>query len=140
MSCSPGHVPGASRWSCATSTFPSTSIERPTEDELALYDLPQTAGNPAASLAGSWHDHGVTPWVIEHVQMAMPAGGEEAARRFYSGLLGLPEQPKPPNLAERGGCWFGVRIVDDEPLDGYHRVYADDPFGNRIELMEEDRP
>jgi catechol 2,3-dioxygenase-like lactoylglutathione lyase family enzyme len=24
----------------------------------------------------------------------------------------------------------------DEPLDGYTRVYVDDPFGNRIELME----
>jgi catechol 2,3-dioxygenase-like lactoylglutathione lyase family enzyme len=30
----------------------------------------------------------------------------------------------------------GHRIVDDEPLEGYHRVYVDDPFGNRIELME----
>lgn len=30
----------------------------------------------------------------------------------------------------------GVRVVDDEPLEGYHRVYADDPFGNRLELME----
>jgi catechol 2,3-dioxygenase-like lactoylglutathione lyase family enzyme len=24
----------------------------------------------------------------------------------------------------------------DEPLEGYDRVYVDDPFGNRIELME----
>jgi catechol 2,3-dioxygenase-like lactoylglutathione lyase family enzyme len=30
----------------------------------------------------------------------------------------------------------GVTIADDEPLEGYHRVYVDDPFGNRIELME----
>ncbi len=30
----------------------------------------------------------------------------------------------------------GLRVVDDEPLAGYDRVYADDPFGNRIELME----
>jgi catechol 2,3-dioxygenase-like lactoylglutathione lyase family enzyme len=30
----------------------------------------------------------------------------------------------------------GVTIVDDEPLEGYERVYVDDPFGNRIELME----
>ena len=30
----------------------------------------------------------------------------------------------------------GVPVVDDEPLDGYSRVYVDDPFGNRIELME----
>ena len=25
---------------------------------------------------------------------------------------------------------------DDEPLHGYHRVYVDDPFGNRLELMQ----
>lgn len=30
----------------------------------------------------------------------------------------------------------GLRVVDDEPLDGYDRVYVDDPFGNRIELMQ----
>ena len=43
---------------------------------------------------------------IDHVQLAMPPGGEAAARHFYSGLLGLPEVPKPPLLAARGGCWF----------------------------------
>ena len=43
---------------------------------------------------------------IEHVQLAMPAGQEDAARRFYSGLLGIPEVPKPPDLAKRGGVWF----------------------------------
>ena len=30
----------------------------------------------------------------------------------------------------------GVAVRDDEPLDGYERVYVDDPFGNRIELLE----
>jgi catechol 2,3-dioxygenase-like lactoylglutathione lyase family enzyme len=30
----------------------------------------------------------------------------------------------------------GVEIVDDEPLDGYDRVYVHDPFGNRLELLE----
>ena len=29
-----------------------------------------------------------------------------------------------------------VVVCEDEPLAGYHRVYVDDPFGNRIELME----
>jgi catechol 2,3-dioxygenase-like lactoylglutathione lyase family enzyme len=43
---------------------------------------------------------------IHHVQLAMPAGGEAAARRFYSDLLGIPEVPKPPELAKRGGAWF----------------------------------
>jgi catechol 2,3-dioxygenase-like lactoylglutathione lyase family enzyme len=36
----------------------------------------------------------------------MPAGQEAAARAFYSGVLGLTEQVKPPNLAARGGAWF----------------------------------
>ncbi|MFO1060134.1 MAG: glyoxalase [Dongiaceae bacterium] len=44
---------------------------------------------------------------IDHVQLAMPAGGESAARDFYGALLGLPEIAKPPALAARGGCWFG---------------------------------
>jgi catechol 2,3-dioxygenase-like lactoylglutathione lyase family enzyme len=43
---------------------------------------------------------------IEHVQLAMPAGRESEARDFYSRLLGIPETPKPPELAKRGGAWF----------------------------------
>jgi catechol 2,3-dioxygenase-like lactoylglutathione lyase family enzyme len=113
---------------------------------------------------------------IEHVQLAMPAGGEALAREFYHGALGIAEIPKPPHLAQRGGCWFesgdlkihlgvetefrparkahpallvddlpalrqrlsalGYALKDDEPLEGYRRIYVDDPFGNRIELME----
>jgi len=48
----------------------------------------------------------VTLQAIDHVQAAMPAGEEDKARAFYSDLLGLPEQPKPAELAKRGGCWF----------------------------------
>jgi len=44
---------------------------------------------------------------IDHVQLAMPFGGEAVARAFYEDVLGIPEVPKPPNLAKRGGCWFG---------------------------------
>ncbi len=43
---------------------------------------------------------------IDHVQIAIPPGGEEKARAFYGDLLGLVEVPKPPTLAARGGCWF----------------------------------
>jgi hypothetical protein len=49
---------------------------------------------------------GVPIVAIEHVQLAMPPGMEQAAREFYQGLLGIPEVPKPPGLAERGGAWF----------------------------------
>ena len=43
---------------------------------------------------------------IDHVQLAMPAAGEEVARGFYRDLLGMTEIPKPAELAKRGGCWF----------------------------------
>lgn len=43
---------------------------------------------------------------IDHVQLAMPPGGESEAVMFYEGLLGIPHVPKPAALAVRGGCWF----------------------------------
>ena len=113
---------------------------------------------------------------IDHVLLAMPAGAEDKARAFYTGVLQLDELTKPPGLALRGGAWFsngkvtihlgveknflaakkahpallveelgelvrvlragGYIVTEDEPLSGYTRVYTEDPFGNRIELME----
>jgi len=123
-----------------------------------------------------------SPAVIafDHVQMAMPPGGEAEARRFWGEILGLAEIPKPPHLAARGGCWFegpdlrlhlgveadfrparkahpallvrglaqlrqalaagGYSISEDDPLEGYDRLFVADPFGNRIELMEPKHP
>jgi catechol 2,3-dioxygenase-like lactoylglutathione lyase family enzyme len=112
---------------------------------------------------------------LDHVQVAIPEGGAAAARRFYSGLLGLVEVPKPAALVDRGGCWFvgagvtlhlgverpfapagkahlafavhdldavraelaaaGVPITDDTLDVGFRRFYAQDPFGNRLELV-----
>jgi catechol 2,3-dioxygenase-like lactoylglutathione lyase family enzyme len=43
---------------------------------------------------------------IDHVQLAIPAGGEEIARHFYGELPGMVEIPKPAGLAKRGGVWF----------------------------------
>ena len=116
---------------------------------------------------------------IDHVQLAMPAGREAEAVAFYEGVLGIPEVPKPANLAANGGCWFETAsgelklhlgidpdfrpakkahpalIVDDvramvttlkqagheakdgKPLEGYDRIDTSDPFGNRIELMQQ---
>ena len=112
---------------------------------------------------------------IDHVQLAMPPGGEDAARGFYRDLLGMREVAKPAELAGRGGCWFrggavrlhlgvdaefrparkahpavrvegfgdligrlraaGCTVREDGPFEGSARVYVDDPFGNRIELI-----
>ncbi len=54
------------------------------------------------------------------MQLAIPPGGEEKARRFYGEVLGMAELPKPPVLAARGGAWFrrdGVEVhlgVEDD--------------------------
>jgi catechol 2,3-dioxygenase-like lactoylglutathione lyase family enzyme len=112
---------------------------------------------------------------IDHVQLAMPPGGEDAARGFYAGLLGLEEVAKPAELAGRGGSWFelgslrlhlgveadfrparkahpalrvegfaelvsqlrkaGCAVSDQDRFEGSARVYVEDPFGNRIELI-----
>jgi catechol 2,3-dioxygenase-like lactoylglutathione lyase family enzyme len=54
--------------------------------------VPDDGGGPTAAL--------------DHVQLAMPEGGEDAARRFYAGLLGLAEVDKPEALRASGGVWF----------------------------------
>jgi len=48
---------------------------------------------------------------VDHVQLAMPPGSEARAREFYGDVLELPERPKPPELAARGGCWFESESV-----------------------------
>jgi catechol 2,3-dioxygenase-like lactoylglutathione lyase family enzyme len=113
-------------------------------------------------------------WIsIDHVQLAMPVGGEDTARAFFVGKLGLVEVPKPPVMAARGGCWFEAGSVKlhlgaeaefraakkahpalvvrglhalieraglsprwSDEIVGTLRCHIDDPFGNRIELIE----
>ncbi|GAA0533704.1 VOC family protein [Paractinoplanes ferrugineus] len=43
---------------------------------------------------------------LHHVQLLIPSGGEDDARRFYAGVLGMTELEKPTVLKARGGCWF----------------------------------
>jgi len=52
--------------------------------------------------------HTSSPAPIHHVMTAIPAGGEDTARRFYVDLLGLTEEPKPPTLGSRGGIWLAT--------------------------------
>lgn len=49
---------------------------------------------------------------LDHVQLAIPPGSEDACRAFYVGLLGMTELVKPPALKARGGLW--VRGGDAE--------------------------
>ncbi|MFM5925238.1 MAG: VOC family protein [Novosphingobium sp.] len=80
---------------------------------------------------------------IEHVQLAMPAGEEDAARAFYADLLGLPEVPKPPLLAARGGCWFegaGVKVhlgveADFRPARKAHPALLVDDLAELVKTL-----
>ena len=52
-------------------------------------------------------DEVVPTWVgIDHVQLAIPVGGEDVARAFFVDVFGLTETPKPAVMAVRGGAWF----------------------------------
>ena len=46
--------------------------------------------------------------LLDHVQIAAPAGCEVAARRFFGELVGLLEIEKPEPLRARGGAWFAL--------------------------------
>jgi catechol 2,3-dioxygenase-like lactoylglutathione lyase family enzyme len=114
---------------------------------------------------------------IDHVQIATPLGADDAARAFYTGVLGLPEIPKPAYLSANGGAWFacgalqihiggeaefiparkahpallvvgfadyvslltsrGVEVKAEPAVAGRQRAGIVDPFGNRIELIEQ---
>ena len=43
---------------------------------------------------------------LDHVQLAIPPGTEDAQRAFWVGLLGLQERAKPEPLGARGGVWL----------------------------------
>jgi catechol 2,3-dioxygenase-like lactoylglutathione lyase family enzyme len=64
---------------------------------------------------------------IHHVQISMPSGQEDEARRFYADALGLTEVQKPPSLAGHGGCWFRGFDEDSATVCEIH-LGVDDPF------------
>ena len=43
---------------------------------------------------------------LSHINIPMPKAGEAAARRFYTGHLGLREIARPECLRAEGGVWF----------------------------------
>ncbi len=60
---------------------------------------------------------------LHHAQITIPKGAEEEGRRFYCGILGLPEIEKPEALQARGGFWLqvGDRQVHVGTEDGVER-------------------
>ncbi|MGP5070892.1 VOC family protein [Arthrobacter rhombi] len=66
--------------------------------------------------------------LLHHVQVPMPHGAEDLARRFYADALGLQEVEKPDSLAGRGGCWFRSLAADGRTVEAEIHVGVDDPF------------
>ncbi len=81
---------------------------------------------------------------LDHVQLAMPPGGESRAEAFYEGVLGIPRVPKPPELEVRGGCWFergSLRVhlgaeEDFRPAKKAHPAFAVDGIEELCAVLE----
>ncbi|MCY7363336.1 MAG: glyoxalase [Ignavibacteria bacterium] len=43
---------------------------------------------------------------IDHIQICIPIGKEDEARKFYSEILSLIEIEKPEALKQNGGLWY----------------------------------
>jgi catechol 2,3-dioxygenase-like lactoylglutathione lyase family enzyme len=92
-------------------------------DVLGLDEVPKPEN--LARRGGCWFEQG---------DLRIHLGVEEefrAARKAHPALLvdDLAE------LAARIDA-AGVKVISDEPLQGFERLYVYDPFGNRIELMQ----
>ena len=91
-----------------------------------LLGIPQVEKPPhLAARGGCWFERGAT---------RIHLGVEEdfrSARKAHPGLL-VADLPALKRRLEDAG----VETVADQPLPGFDRVYAYDPFGNRVELLE----
>ena len=77
-------------------------------------------------------DHKMRVTGIDHVQrLSRSAGERRPARKAHAALVVDGLDRLVATLETEGDP-----IRRAEPLDGRRRVYVDDPFGNRIELIE----
>jgi|ERR1700730_4411374 len=82
---------------------------------------------------------------IDHVQLAIPEGGEDNARDFYGRILQMEEIPKPKELRARGGVWFqsGPVLVhlgverDFRPARKAHPAFRCERFEKLIQRLQE---
>ena len=99
------------------------------DDATAFYEdllgIPRVAKPPnLEARGGCWFESGST---------RVHLGVEEdfsPARKAHPALLVVDLESLRRRLEGAG-----VVVVDDEPLPGFDRFYAYDPFGNRLELL-----
>jgi catechol 2,3-dioxygenase-like lactoylglutathione lyase family enzyme len=75
---------------------------------------------------------------VQHAQITIPKGAEDAAREFYCRVLGLPEIPKPEILRSRGGFWLAVGAfqVHVGTEDGFDRTKTKAHIAYEVEDLE----
>lgn len=84
---------------------------------------------------------------LQHVAVTVPVAELDRAREFYSGVLGLRETPRPPELAAQPGIWYTLGFtelhiqardnVPDEKGDRHPAFVVDDIDAWRARLAEE---
>ncbi|HEY6331742.1 MAG TPA: VOC family protein [Blastocatellia bacterium] len=106
--------------------MPPGEEARAREFYVGLLGLTEVPKPPVlAKRGGCWFEHG---------QVKIHLGIESdfrAAKKAHPALLvrGLDELT---DRCRQAGC----KVTPDHELEGYNRAYVEDPFGNRIELME----
>ena len=65
---------------------------------------------------------------IQHVQLSIPSGRIEEARKFYVEIIGLGEIVRPKGLSGRPGLWLSLS-------DGQELHLAEDPMGEPAKSM-----
>ncbi|HST80765.1 MAG TPA: ATP-grasp domain-containing protein [Kineosporiaceae bacterium] len=98
ISDSPAHALEIARAAAEMVTVTITPGEPPRQ--------PLTEGAPMSETGDATVENSYEFPGLHHVQLAIPPGGEDLARRYYGEILGMTELEKPPVLAARGGCWF----------------------------------
>jgi catechol 2,3-dioxygenase-like lactoylglutathione lyase family enzyme len=106
--------------------MPAGEEERATQFYEQVLGIPRVVKPPhLAKRGGCWFEHGALK-VHLGVERDFRAATKAHPAFLVTELAALVDRLRAA----------GVTIVEDEPLDGYDRVYVHDPFGNRIELME----
>jgi catechol 2,3-dioxygenase-like lactoylglutathione lyase family enzyme len=117
----------------AITAIEHVQLSMPAGEERAARDfyegilgIPEVKKPPnLAKRGGAWFERGALK-----VHLGVEADFRPARRAhpalLVSDLAGLVARLKAHD----------IKVVEDEPLEGYFRVYVSDPFGNRIELME----
>jgi len=92
---------------------------------LALREVPKP--QDLAKRGGAWFENGEVK-----IHLGVEADFRPAKKAHPALVVeGLAE------IAERCAK-MGYATKADVPFDGYRRIHVEDPFGNRIELMERD--